>query len=599
MRGKQEKRTTLLIAVVAVGGAVAFAALAFAFRAPVTPNVWRHAAVLVVLSCVAELIQIRVRHGESNELLTLFELAIVADLVFLPPVIAVGTALIGLALSLVIQRKKLVKFLFNCGQYALGLVPAAALYRTVGHGDFRSTLGLLTLLAGMAIFTAANLVTISAILAVTTGKSIRRLIADERGVSFALGLGNSAVGMVAVSLWLTRPELTPAVLAPTIALRQAFKGWVQQKELTRNLQEESEKLGHILENSSEGIVLADENGLVLLWSPSMERMTGVSKEEAVGKSMSYLLRGRNSFGQSTSLETSGSVEAIELEIVATDGTPRWLHAQHGPGYDEDGKLSFDVVVISDITRQREVERLKDDFFSTVSHELRTPLTPIKGYASLLLRRGADIPEDRRKEALQSIVERTDHMARLVEDLLLASRIASGSERRLPEVNRQPVDVPAVTEKALRSFRLAHPTRDFAVETGAGITALGDSIRVEQIVANLVSNAVKFSEEGAPVFISVAADETNAIVVVRDEGRGIPSDKQEEIFEKFKRVEDPLVMETGGAGLGLFIVKQLAAAMAGSVEVTSELGRGATFTVKLPLAGPGAPSLPMRRVGDAS
>ena len=330
----------------------------------------------------------------------------------------------------------------------------------------------------------------------------------------------------------------------------------------------------------------------------MERMTGVGSDEAVGKSMAYLLRGRNSFGQSVALEASSAVESLELEIVATDGSARWLHAQHGPGFDEDGKLSFDVVVISDITRQREVERLKDDFFSTVSHELRTPLTPIKGYASLLLRRGADIPEDRRKEALQSIVERTDHMARLVEDLLLASRIASGSERRLPEVNRQPVDVPAVAEKALRSFRLAHPMRDFQIDAPGGATALGDSIRVEQIVANLVSNAVKFSEEGAPVFVSVDADDAQVTIRVRDEGRGIPADKRDEIFEKFKRLEDPLVMETGGAGLGLFIVAQLAAAMAGSVAVVSELGHGSTFTVTLPLAGPGAPSLPMRRASDA-
>jgi PAS domain S-box-containing protein len=593
--------TGSLIAAVASGGALAITAAVLAYPPPLHGAVLRKALILAVLTALSELIAIRLRHGESAELLTLFELAVVADMVLLPASVAVLVSVAGLALALLVQRKPPKKFMFNVGQYALGVVPAVAVYHGIGHGEFASTRGLIALAVGMFLFTLINLVSISAIIAATTDTPLRKVFVEEQRLSIALGLGNSAVGMVAVSLYLTRPALLPAVLAPTLALHMSFRGWVQEKELHRQMEEESTKLGRIVEHSSEGIVLADADGTVVLWSPSMGRMTGLTEEEAVGKSMAYLLRGRDNFGRPVSMDVSSSTDPTDLEIVATDGSVRWLRVQHGPGFDARGALSFDVLVVTDVTRQREVDRMKDDFISTVSHELRTPLTPIKGYASLLLRRNDEIPPERRREALQSILERADHMHRLVEDLLLASRVANSGERRLPEVGRQPVDVGHVAEKALRSYVIAHPLREFRLDAPDGSIALGDPIRIEQIVANLVSNAIKFSDEGAPIDIEIARHGVSVQILVRDSGRGIPSDKFEEIFEKFKRLEDPLRMETGGAGLGLFIVRQLARAMGGDVAVESELGRGSTFTVTLTVSNSSAaaavPAPPDRRAQD--
>ncbi|MFN2614396.1 MAG: sensor histidine kinase, partial [Actinomycetota bacterium] len=194
-------------------------------------------------------------------------------------------------------------------------------------------------------------------------------------------------------------------------------------------------------------------------------------------------------------------------------------------------------------------------------------------------------------------ERTDHMARLVEDLLLASRISNPAERRMPDVNRQEVDIAPVVERALRSFRVAHPTREFRVRGSEGITCSADPIRVEQIVANLISNAVKFSEEGTFVDVSLSQDTRETFIEVTDEGRGIPSDKFDEIFERFRRLEDPMKMETGGAGLGLFIVRELARAMGGAVSVRSELGHGSTFSVSLPAVGVKPSEQPQRRAQD--
>lgn len=592
-------RTPSLIAAIAAGGAIMIIGVVLAFPPVLGPGMLRRCAILLVITAVAELVGIRLKHGDGGELLTMFELAVVADMVLLPPTLAVLTSVGGLALALAYHKRPPIKFAFNLGQYALGVVPAVALFHGFGDGDFTSTRGLAAIAAGMALFTFINLLTISAIIAATTERPLREIINEERGLSFALGLGNSAVGMVAISLWLERPALMPAVLAPTLALHIAFKGWVQQKELSAQMREEADKLSRILEHSSEGIVLASSDGAVVLWSPSMVAATGVRAEEAIGKSLSYLLRGRNAFGQPTVVDVSSTSEPVELEIIATDGTARWLRVQHGPGFDERGEMTFDVLVVTDVTRQREVEKLKDDFFSTVSHELRTPLTPIKGYASLLLRKGDQIDTERRNGALQTILERADHMARLVEDMLLASRIANANERRLPEVDRKPVDVGSVAEKVLRSYRGDNPTREFDLHIDDDVVATGESMRIEQLIAHLLSNAVKFSEQGTPVDVSVERDGVEVRIKVRDEGRGIPADKHEEIFGKFKRVEDPLVMETGGAGLGLFIVRQLTLAMGGSVGVESAPGQGATFTVSLPVSGTALPGVgPGRRLADA-
>jgi PAS domain S-box-containing protein len=575
--------TPLLVAVFGAGGALAMAGAILAFPPSFHGSVLRTSIVLAALTAVSELVAIHIKHGESSEQLTLFELAVVADIVLLPPSEAVIVSVVGLAVSLLIQQRAWLKTAFNLGQYALGVVTAVALYETIGGGDFETTRGLIGLTVGATAFTLINLISISTIISATGELPLRRVLREQGGLSLVMGLGNSAVGMVAVALYLSRPALVPAVLAPAVALHLAFRGWVRQQELTEEMVAESTKLGRIVEHSSEGIVLADATGVVLLWSPSMERSTGVTSEEALGKALPYLLRGRDHFGQPITIDVSDKPVPTEIEIIATDGTGRWLRVQHGPGFDENGALSFDALVVTDVTRQREVDKLKDDFFSTVSHELRTPLTPIKGYATLLLRRSDEMDPARRREALQSILERSDHMARLVEDLLLASRIANTNERRLPEVERKTINVTSVVERTLRSFRTGHPMREFRLETPDECFAMADPIRVEQVVANLVSNAVKFSDEGAPVFVEIEREATEIRVHVTDEGRGIPADKHDEIFEKFKRLEDPLRMETGGAGLGLFIVKQLVRAMGGSVTITSVQGRGSTFTVALPAA----------------
>jgi PAS domain S-box-containing protein len=585
LRSAPGRFTGVLIASVSCGGILALVATHFAFPIPSTNAPWRTAIVLFVITAVAEIVAIPLQHGNSSELITLFEAAVVADFVLLPPSLAVTVATAGLAVALIYRRRGFLKAAFNLGQYTIGLVAAAAMYAGAGHGDFSTMRGVVGLGLGMATFVGVNLITLSAILAATEERKFAVVLRQEGGLSIAMGIGNSAVGFVAVALYQTRPELLPAVLAPTVALHIAFRGWVKQKELLNKMESERAKLQRIVEHSSEGIVLAEADGTVVLWSPSMEQITGIPATEAEGKALPFLLRGRGVHGQPLTVSVSEQAEPFELEIMTASGVQRWISVRHGPAHDRAGALASDVIVVTDVTRQREVEKMKSDIVSTISHELRTPLTPIKGYASLLLRRGDEIDGERRREVLESIIERTDHMVRLVEDLLLVSYVSREGERRLPEeVRRVPVDLEQVCERALRPFRRAHQMREFMVEvTPAARIAAADPLRVEQLLANLLSNAVKFSDDGTPVSVVVGEDGGRICIRVRDEGIGIPPDKHQEIFEKFRRLEDPMRMETGGAGVGLYIVRQLAHAMAGEVTVESAPGKGSTFIVWLPSA----------------
>jgi signal transduction histidine kinase len=272
---------------------------------------------------------------------------------------------------------------------------------------------------------------------------------------------------------------------------------------------------------------------------------------------------------------------VEMAIVRPDGEERWVRCSHA-GLFDDGRLVRDVVIVHDVTRQREVERLKADFIATVSHELRTPVTPIKGYADLLRRRGDMMSAEKRNECLDIISDRVNHLARLVEDLLLASRISSPREQT-HDVTLDVGDLVALTRRAAGDFDAAEAARMHLVLPEAPVVVSCDPMRTVQVIGNLISNALKYSPPNTQVDVAVTSYDGRARVTVTDRGRGIPADQLEKVFDKFHRVEDPLTMTTSGTGLGLYIARSLARAMDGDVVVRSVLGSGSTFVLVLPLA----------------
>jgi len=277
------------------------------------------------------------------------------------------------------------------------------------------------------------------------------------------------------------------------------------------------------------------------------------------------------------------------------GTLTWLTTQVGQSYGEPElrlaedlarrvALSLDRVRLFDEARQSQLRaedanRTKDEFLATLSHELRTPLTSILGYAHML-RRGA-IPEDRRARAHEVIERNAKAQAQLVGDMLDLARIATGKLR----LEVQPVDAAAAVEAAVEAVRLAADEKGVAVEVAPadpGAPILADPDRLQQVLWNLLTNAIKFSPRGARVRIRMVQADAHTTFEVADDGEGIPAAFMPRLFERFSQADGSSTRAHGGLGLGLSLVRHLVELHGGTVSAQSDgEGHGATFTVRLP------------------
>jgi signal transduction histidine kinase len=233
-----------------------------------------------------------------------------------------------------------------------------------------------------------------------------------------------------------------------------------------------------------------------------------------------------------------------------------------------------------VERLEELDRLKSDFVATVSHELKTPLTAIIGAAGTLTRRAERLAPDQKADFLAMIERQGNRLLRLVEDVLVTARIESGSSR----MHREPVDLRTLAEGVV-------------ADLSGTPSALGREVRIRcrperptvwanrgalhQVTLNLVENALKYSEPGTPVALTVTEDAEESTISVGDRGRGIAREELDAIFQRFRQVGTASTRSVEGFGLGLFIVESLVAAHNGRVEVVSERGVGSTFTVHLP------------------
>jgi len=384
--------------------------------------------------------------------------------------------------------------------------------------------------------------------------------------------------------WMTTGDVTLlASLANALAV--AMRG----AEHLERLLEETSKLHAVVEQSAEGIVMLDGDGAVQMWSKALTELTGTSAADALGRPLADLFEVPAADDRVLLLPVAADLPKVvtELTISRCDGEQRRLRLAHSATFGG-GQLVRDVIVISDLTREYRTERLKSDFIAMVSHELRTPLTPIIGYIDLLRSRGERMTPQKRLDALNLIGDRAGHLSRLVEDLLLASRFGDQQDDVALHVSDGTHDLSAIAAQVVQGLNSSRIVADLPA---GQVSARCDDGRALQVIANLVGNGLKYSAEDDLVEIGMRLDDERVYVDVRDHGRGIPVDQLDQIFEKFHRVEDPMVMSTSGTGLGLFIARRLARAMGGDITVASTLNAGSVFTFSLGrAAGPAAGSL---------
>ena len=234
-----------------------------------------------------------------------------------------------------------------------------------------------------------------------------------------------------------------------------------------------------------------------------------------------------------------------------------------------------------IGRLEELDRLKSDFVATVSHELKTPLTAIIGSAQTLARRRARMNEEQQDNLAVTIERQGKRLLRLVEDVLTTARI----ESRLPRLRRELVDLREVAEFVVEDLKHNEVSRDKEISIEAQPErpqVWGDMGAIQQILSNLVENALKYSAPGTRVTLRASEGETAATLQVIDQGYGMTAEQIQTIFDRFQQIDSSSTRDSGGFGLGLYIVKSLVEAQNGVVDVKSTPGVGSTFTVTLPM-----------------
>ncbi|HWS72601.1 MAG TPA: response regulator, partial [Thermoanaerobaculia bacterium] len=278
--------------------------------------------------------------------------------------------------------------------------------------------------------------------------------------------------------------------------------------------------------------------------------------------------------------TTGETTFVHDDIFwRKDGTSFAVEYSATPMRDEAGEILGAVITFRDVTEKRAVQRMKDEFVSTVSHELRTPLTSIRGALGLLAGGLLTKSPEKGQRMLEIAVSNTDRLVRLINDILDIERIDSGKVV-LSKSRCTPNDL---LQASLDVMRPLADKAGVALVEGAvdPVMIWADSDRIIQTLTNLLSNAIKFSPAGATVTVSAACEREDIVFRVADQGRGIPADKLESVFDRFQQVDASDSREKGGSGLGLTICRSIVRQHGGDLRVESTLGAGSTFSFSLP------------------
>ena len=415
-----------------------------------------------------------------------------------------------------------------------------------------------------------------------------RIFHPQKGTRWILGVGDVIYDEEGQPIRLTGLNLDITSLKETEAAFQRSKQDLKQRERELEL---------ITEVIPQQIWTASTNGQIDYINHRSSNYTGLGLEQMQGWGWAELIHPEDLSAVKTSWLRSvrtGANFNVEVRLRNTEGIYRWFLAKARPLFNERKEITKWYGTNTNINRIKELEerlrkqtkdliqanQLKDDFLAIVSHELRTPLNPILGWSQMLA--GGKLNSARIAQGI-GIIERNARLqAQLIDDLLDVSRILRGKLK----LNKTPLDLERVVKSAISTVQLSAEAKSIAIETEFEPKigqVLGDLSRLQQIIWNLISNAVKFTPPEGRILVRLRRANTQAIIEVKDTGKGIEPEFIPHVFDRFRQENSANTREFGGLGLGLAIVKYLTELHGGTVDVSSPgSDRGATFSVRLPL-----------------
>jgi nitrogen-specific signal transduction histidine kinase len=584
---------------------------------------------LVVGIALTERFPIPLRHRTESLHFSVTEALWVGALILARPSVLTLAVAVGVVFSQVFRRRPAYKLIFNVGQFVLALTAAQVIYATLNPAGGLTSRSLVVAGLAMATYSVLNACLVALVIAVVEHQPFQTIVLPPLRVNALHFAANTAIGLEGAVVWAVSPAALSLLLIPLMLAHVAYR------KLVRDLREGERARDLIIENASDGIFLIAPEGRILSWNPAMERITGFSENEATDRSWSDLLAledvagygsvewnrlepgpstnghrpgpsanghhaGPSTDGQDVAASTNGHHPSqstsrhgtgssagghgirtgVLASLVRKDGTPGWIQYSCNPVETGDGRVDVTVVVVHDVTAQRQTEQLKSDFVATISHELRTPLTPLKGFLSTLLQGTVEDTHEARQEYYAIMLKQTNRLERLITDLLEVSRVESDR----PLMDRQSVEVAKPIREQIQAHADQQPDRVVRLEApDRPVMVKADPSVLGLVMSNLISNAMKYSSPDTPVNVTVAVGTEHAIVSVRDQGIGIPRSEQDKVFDRFYQSESAHVRTGGGVGLGLYIARRLVEAMSGRLWVDSEPGCGSTFSFRLPLA----------------
>ncbi|HVA89491.1 MAG TPA: ATP-binding protein [Chloroflexota bacterium] len=350
---------------------------------------------------------------------------------------------------------------------------------------------------------------------------------------------------------------------------------LREQELAEALEAERAQLAVILAGIGDAVMVVDQAGTIVRANAAYARLAGgadasLAPEDAGGRPLpdDQTPRARAARGETFSLE---------FTLTASDGTQRWFEANGQPLSDH-GAIHA-VVVIRDITLSSQHRRLQNEFLDLAGHELRTPLTAVQGSLELLERWCRDADDARVPRIIATAGHQVRRLAVLVNDLMDVARLQSGKLTLTWAV----VDLDALATEAVETARGLAAERTITLDAPAEpLPVRGDSGRLEQVLINLLTNAIKYTPPTARIDVRLHQVDGEAVLAVHDDGPGIAADKLPHLFERFYQIARSDRGSQGGMGLGLFISHQLVEQHGGRIAVASAPGEGTTFTIWLPL-----------------